>query len=55
MQQTSIKRMGGKCDSLGTVQEIKVWLMWQMVNAQTRNCPRKGDKILLDFEIQKDH
>ena len=38
--------LGGKVDSLGIVQKIEFWLYNQMVNAQTRNRPRKFFGIL---------
>ena len=46
MQQTSTKiqdkvPLGGKGNLLGTVQEIKTWPYYLMVNAQTRIPPRE--------------
>ena len=35
--------MGGEGDPLGIVQEIEIWLYYQMVNAQTRICPGEWD------------
>ena len=32
--------IGKKSDQLGILQEIKIWLHYQMVNAQTRFHPR---------------
>ena len=35
--------IGGKDDPLGIVQELNVWVYYQMIYAQTRIHPRKWD------------
>ena len=30
-------------DALGIVQEIRIWLVWQMVYVQSKSCSRKWD------------
>ena len=34
-------QLSGESDPLGIVQTSKIWSYWQMVLAQSRNCPRK--------------
>ena len=42
-KQTGIKGQDGKGDPLGIVQELKIWLYYQIVSAQTRISPKKCD------------
>ena len=35
--------LSGKGDPLGIVQEIKIWLYYQMISVQTKISPRKWD------------
>ena len=49
MQQTGTEgvneqvQLGEKGDSQGIVQMMKIWSYWQMMHAQTRTSPTKGD------------